>query len=68
MTPREVLDVDNCSITVEEPDAEFKTQRQDGAVVQISASCWLGNRKQLDKLIAELVAYANELDNQKGVA
>ena len=64
MSPKEVIDVDGCSLVIEPPDPEFAQQINDGAVVQIGASCWLGNRKQLDKLIATLVEYANELDKQ----
>jgi hypothetical protein len=65
MGPQEVIDVDGCSLVIEEPDAEFAQQIDGGAVVQIGASCWLGNRAQLDTLIATLVMYANELDRQQ---
>ena len=65
MNPREVIDVDGCSIVIEQPDPEsFAEQREAGAVVQISASCWLGNKKQLNELIAKLVQFGNELDKQ----
>lgn len=65
MTPREVCDVDGCSLTIESPDPEFSEQIASGAIVSISATMWLANRAQLDELIATLVAYANELDASK---
>lgn len=64
MNPKEVIDVDGCSLVIEPPDPEFAQQIDSGAVVQIGASCWLGNREQLDKLIAALVEYGNELDKR----
>jgi hypothetical protein len=65
MTPREVVDVDGCSLTIETPDPnEDADAIANGAVIQISATIWLGTRKQLDELIAGLVAYGNELDKQ----
>ena len=68
MTPREVCDVDGCSLTIEPPDPEFDEQIENGAIVSISATMWLATRTQLDELIAKLVSYANELDAAKGKA
>lgn len=66
LEPLEVIDVDSCSIVIEQPDPKaFPEQIGCGAVAQISASCWLPNREQLDKLIARLVQFANELDAAK---
>lgn len=62
MTPREVVDVDGCLLTIEAPDSDDIDAVKRGAVVRIGATCWLGDRKQLDQLIAKLVETGNELD------